>query len=111
MDPGIIRNFIDQDKCVQKKSVKKNVLEIYNDTQTTSTESRKHISETILRSVYMKHECVILLIVTLVFLQIPKNYNIVDVLMLHIYIIVSPSPRKAIIDVNQDINRVELRES
>ena len=40
-----------------------------------------------------------------------QNYDIVDVLMLHIYIIVSPSPRNAIIDVNQDINRVELRES
>ena len=62
-------------------------------------------------SVYMKHKCVILLIVTLVFLQTPQNCDIVDVLMLHIYIIVSPSPRNAIIDVNQDINRVELRES
>ena len=40
-----------------------------------------------------------------------QTYDIVDVLMLHIYIIVSPSPRKANIGVNKDINRVELRES
>ena len=40
-----------------------------------------------------------------------QTYDIVDVLMLHIYIIVSPSPRNAIIDVSQDINRIELRES
>ena len=40
-----------------------------------------------------------------------QNYDIVDVLMLHIYIIVSPSPRKANIGVNKYINRVELRET
>ena len=40
-----------------------------------------------------------------------QTYDIVDVLMLHIYLIVSPSPRKANIGVNKDINRVELRES